>query len=207
MCGRFSATFTWDDLKAWWPIENDMALNWSPRFNIAPGQDICTVGLSIYDEWKAAWIHWGVPLKPRLLINARRESIADKPLFRHAYQHNRVIVPADVFYEWKRPGRQPFRFTLDRPFAMAAILVPYADRTWHVVLLTTPADDSVSRVHDRMPWVLSPGQVPIWLNRLDHHYSELKVMPVKWQVYPVTTRLNQVKNDDPDLILPIGKNL
>lgn len=202
MCGRFSATFTWNDLKTWWPVDNDIEPGFSPRFNIAPGQNILTVGRGAGGEWRAAWIHWGFPLARKLVINARRESIENKPLFRYAYHHQRVIVPADGFYEWKRLARQPFRFTLDQPFAIAAILLPNRDRTWHVVLLTTEADENVGAIHDRMPWILSSDQVPMWLSRQESQYLNLDVKPATWVVYPVTRRLNNVKNDDPGLILP-----
>ncbi len=207
MCGRFSATFTWNDLKAWWPVQNDMAVNYAPRFNIAPGQEIVTVGFNAEGAWSAAWVHWGFPLNHKLLINARREGIEGKPLFRQAYRHQRAIVPADGFYEWKKPQRQPFRFTMDQPFAIAAILMPDGERRWHVVLLTTQADEAVGAVHDRMPWILSPDQVPKWLNRQDTQYAHLPVAPVTWRVYPVTRRLNDAKNDDPDLILPFHEKM
>ncbi|WP_028963596.1 SOS response-associated peptidase [Sulfobacillus thermosulfidooxidans] len=203
MCGRFSATFTWQVLTNRWPIEQDLTPPWSPRFNVAPGQQVLTIGQRMNGQWKAAWVHWGVSVHHSLLINARRESVQNKPLFREGYHHQRVIVPADGFYEWERSTRQPFRFTLDTLFAIAGILIASPARDfWYVVLLTTQADGVIQSIHDRMPWVLTDEQVPVWLGRQSHAYQSLTVVSKSWHVYPVSKKVNNAQNDSPDLILP-----
>lgn len=204
MCGRFSATFTWNDVKTQWPVAGEVDPPWYPRYNVGPGQNILTIGQRRDGLWKASQLYWGIAIGRKLIINARRETIEEKPLYRQAYHGQRVIVPADGFYEWDQSTRQPYRFTLDRPVAMAAILLSsdWSASSACVVILTTEADNQIRLVHDRMPWVLSSEQVPLWLDRQSRAYLMLDVLCMPWRVYPVSRHINSVKNDSPDLILP-----
>jgi putative SOS response-associated peptidase YedK len=166
MCGRFKLTA---DGRA---VADRFGLlaapDLSPRFNIAPTQPVLAVRPGAAGR-EAAILRWGlVPAWARDasaagLINARCETVADKPAFRGAFRKRRCLVPADGFFEWRAgPGRkQPFLFRSPDggPFAIAGL---WEGET--CALLTTPANVVVRPVHDRMPVLLSPGDFDLWLN-------------------------------------------
>jgi putative SOS response-associated peptidase YedK len=158
------------------------------------------------------------------LINARSESIATKPAFRAAVNRRRCLLPADAFYEWQRrtgsdgrpAGKLPYavRRRDGQPMAFAGIWEVWRDpgdpdasllRTCAIV--TTSANDLMRPIHDRMPVVLDPADWVAWLDPATDYGTVEKLMapaPSEWfEVFPVSSRVNKVANDGPDLIVPL----
>jgi putative SOS response-associated peptidase YedK len=145
-------------------------------------------------------------------INARAETIAEKPSFRDAYERRRCLVLADGYYDWRgrRGSKQPYRFALedDAPFAMAGLWERWrrdgeTRRTCTVV--TTEPNEVVEPIHHRMPVVLSPGEEGVWLRGgEDERRRLLRPYPGDdLRAYPVSTAVNDPENDRPGLIEPI----
>jgi putative SOS response-associated peptidase YedK len=149
-----------------------------PRFNVAPGQRVEVVRGEPGGDWETEELVWGfIPrwtrpeAKPIPLINARSESVADKPAFRDAFRYRRCLVPADGFYEWRRENSRkwPYFFRLrgDQPFALAALWEEWWSASGESVrsfcLLTTEANSVLAPIHDRMPVMLDPAGAVRWL--------------------------------------------
>lgn len=202
----------------------------TPRYNQAPGQDAAVV---VEDGGRRLkLLRWGVvpawakkPGRAGPLINARAETLADKPTFKGAFRRRRCLVLADGFYEWRRAAgkrSRPSRFVLadSAPFAMAGLWQPPpkgeggdpagdppADPLPTFVIVTTAANELVSPVHDRMPVILTREAEGLWLDpsledpeALAHLLAPLPAG--RMRSYPVSTRVNSVANDGPDLIQP-----
>jgi putative SOS response-associated peptidase YedK len=155
------------------------------------------------------------------LVNARSESITDKPAFKRAAARRRCIVPADGYYEWEATadGKQPYFLHLDeRPLSMAGLyeLWPDPDKdtddparwVWTMTVLTTTATDAAGQIHDRSPLVLPTGMIDDWLDPiltdLDKVRDLVAAVPnPELQPYPVSRDVNNVRNNRPDLLQPI----
>ena len=167
---------------------------------------------------RAAMTTWGlVPrwakdlsgIKP---INARGESIAEKPMFRDAFKRRRCLIPADGFYEWKRSasGKQPWRLTMadKEPFAMAGIWEEWGkegEKLETCAIITIGANELMAPIHERMPVIIAHETYARWLDPANESPFEL-LAPYPAQnmiAYPVSTRVNSPKNDDPVLIEPL----
>ena len=147
------------------------------------------------------------------LINARAESLADKPSFRNAYQNRRCLIIADSFYEWKRNGdsKIPMRIKLksDELFAMAGLweawTSPQGNKLYTCTIITTDANEIVAPIHERMPAILSREDEAEWLNPAVHDVTELSQLlkPFDEQLmeeYEVSAAVNSPKQNNPDLI-------
>ncbi len=219
MCGRYTLTVTVRDLQAILPaLEATEAI--LPRYNIAPTQDAPVVANDA--PARLASFRWG--LIPRWakdatigsrLINARSETLHEKPSFRDAFKKRRCLVLADGFYEWQVvPGqtrKQPIRITLPDggPFALAGLWEEWASpdgplRTFTIV--TTEANDQIRPVHDRMPVILQPDAFPVWLDAGPREASALAPLLVpstrELRFTAVSTRVNNPRHDGPDCIEP-----
>lgn len=156
-------------------IEND-----GPRFNIAPTQNNLVLRRSFADPktLQAAYLRWGLvpswsktPQTQSPMINARSETVADKPSFRGAFQRRRCLVPADGFYEWKRHkgANLPYHFSLvdESIFFMAGIWETWVgehnQQLESYTILTTQANTLMAKYHERMPVILSDEKVTNWL--------------------------------------------
>ena len=202
----------------------DMVPELLPRFNIAPGQKLPVVVPNPNTEGRLIQsLHWGLelpwqkgPSNGPKLINARSETIQDKPAFRDAFRHNRCLVPVDGFYEWqKRPdGRQPFYFNArdGLPMGLAAIWSRNEYPGGHVVdscsILTTSANSVMRPVHHRMPVILPPEDWKFWLDlpadKADTLQGLLNPLPAElMQSWPVGRQVNSPGHDGPDCIEPI----
>ncbi len=188
-----------------------------PRFNIAPTQDVLA-----FREGGAVPLRWGlVPswatdsgIGSRL-INARGETLTEKPAFRSAFRHRRCVVAADGFYEWKVVGkvRQPYflRLAGDRPFAFAGLWERWQGPDGVAVetcaIITTRPNRVAAAVHDRMPAILAEDQIPLWLGTgTDAARLGAMIGPFPaeaMEAHPVSTRVNRPANDDPTLIQPL----
>lgn len=166
-------------------------------------------------------VQWGLvpswakdPKIGNRLINARAESVADKPAFRAAFRRRRCLVPADGYYEWqKRPGgKLPFLIHLphDRPFAFAGLWEawrpPGSDESLYTcTVITTDANERTRPIHDRMPVILNPEHYNLWLDPKLQDASKLQPLlrPLEsseLHADPVSTRVNSPRNDDPGCV-------
>ncbi len=220
MCGRYRMTRA-DKLAQQFDIAEEelAAMEFTPRYNVAPGQFVAAVRQDTEKPVRHfANFKWGlVPFwakDPNIgfkMINARSETITEKPAYREAFKHRRCLIPADGFYEWKKEGKakQPFSFCMadDSIFAMAAIWErwkgPQGDLLESCSILTTAPNALLKDVHDRMPVILRPEDYDLWLDpgmkKVEALADLLKPFDArKMRRYPVGTRVNSVKYDDPE---------
>lgn len=219
MCGRFTETRPVEEVEQRFVCRSDRC-EAKPRYNIAPGQAVPVVVSGAKRLLRN--MHWGlVPYwadserSSLQLINARAETVAEKPAFKHPFQCRRCLVPADGFYEWKKESgqkRTPYRFTLKsgQLFAFAGIWDLWESHDGRLVhsfaIITTMANDVIRPVHDRMPVILSPGEEAAWLAP-DTPADMLKTMLKPYVAEfmksgPVSARVNSPHHDDPACIRP-----
>lgn len=177
-------------------------------YNIAPGMKSFVVTRNSPN--KGVLMQWGL-IPPWTkdarsnfkMINARAETILEKPTYRTLFKNNRCLIPFNAFYEWKREGRSkvPYLFHDKRePYLAFAGL--YENGTFTII--TTKANSSMKGAHDRMPVILNPEEEDIWLNKdtsQDKLISLLDGYESKtFEVYPISTQINSTKNDSPSII-------
>jgi putative SOS response-associated peptidase YedK len=221
MCGRFRLSKTDKEVMKQFGVEIDP--DYSPRYNISPSQQVRVLKLA-EDSGAAAsgtlamQMHiqrWGlVPGWAKdvkigyKMINARSETILEKPSFRTAFKKRRCLIPADGFYEWKKEGKgkQPFHFGMkdDSLFAFAGIWERWKSPEGPVVescaILTTTPNELVADVHDRMPVILPAAQYELWLTAEAERVAQLQDLLVPYPAvemkrYPVSSAVNSPKND------------
>ena len=193
-----------------------------PRYNIAPTQDVPVIRQSSLGVRELAFVRWGLvprsakdPSIGARMINARAETLSKKRSFQMPLQRHRCLVPADGFYEWRKTasgGKQPFHIGMkdDSTFALAGLaerwLSPAGEVLDTCAIITTRANPSLSVMHDRMPAIIEPSQYERWLDASLTDIAELlRPYPseaMRW--YPVSTRVNAVRNDDARLIEPLA---
>ncbi len=217
MCGRYTIIAKAEEIEKRFHVE--VPADYHPHFNAAPSQILPVItnerpdGLSFF-RWGLipAWAK-DMKIGPNL-INARAESLAEKPAFRSAFKKRRCLVVADGFYEWKRlskKSKMPYRITFDSNtlFAFAGLWEIHHSvdgNTLHTfTIITTQANEVISKLHDRMPVILSPQTEQIWLDT-NTPAEELKKLlkpfeAKKTRYYPVSPLVNSVTNDDARLIL------
>ncbi|HEX9018686.1 MAG TPA: SOS response-associated peptidase [Anaerolineaceae bacterium] len=218
MCGRFTITIkaseARDDLDG---IE--MPEGYAPRFNVAPTQPVAVVADAA--SRKAEWMRWGlIPFWAKdetigsRLINARSETIIEKPAFKNAFQKRRCLVLADGFYEWQKgagpKGRsQPYYFKRadGKPFAFAGLWEfwrsPEGAEVRSFTIITTEANGVVRPVHDRMPVMLDHETMWDWMGAGQPHdlLALLKPYPeAAMTTYPVSAMVNRPEIDAPELV-------
>jgi putative SOS response-associated peptidase YedK len=223
MCGRFTLRAPKERIKREFQLQEEPIVE--ARYNIAPTQNIVAVRQSA-DGREAAELKWGlIPSWAKdasmgaRLINARSETVTEKPSFREAYKRRRCIVPADGIYEWQRAGgwKQPFFFHMrdDRVFGFAGLWDKWRDKEGKIIescaILTTEANEVFRTVHDRMPVILPPETYDEWLGDDPRGVEALKELlrpyPSSEMVaYPVGPRVNSPQNQGSDLIRRQGAN-
>ncbi len=189
-----------------------------PRYNIAPMQDVPVVRATRNGERELAQVRWGLvprwakdPSIGARMINARAETVTTKAAYRTAVRWHRCLIPADGFYEWTAvpgAGKRPLHVGMKdgAPFAFAGLterwLTPQGDALDTCTIITTQANALLSPLHDRMPAILSPDDYARWLDTDVEDIADLLVpYPAEaMHSYPVSTRVNAVKNDDASLI-------
>jgi putative SOS response-associated peptidase YedK len=211
MCGRTSLAVPQSTLEARFEASASSPLE--PRYNVAPGDDLAVVTAErperidlltwgLVPEWVDDPDAFGAP------INARAETVGEKPTFRDAYRSRPCLVLADGFYEWRRTrgGSQPYRVTLadDEPFALAGLWERHPDAGATVTVLTTDANGLVGEIHDRMPVVLAPEEETTWLTAApDARRDLLDPYPADgMRSFPVSTAVNDPRNDRPAVARP-----
>jgi len=193
----------------------------APRFNIAPSQPVAVVRLLPDEpERQLAWLRWGLipswatdPAIGNRMINARAETVAEKPAFRAALRRRRCLVIADGFYEWQKTGgkKQPHFIHMrdDRPFAFAGLWESWEGADHSVVesctLLTTEPNQLLAPIHNRMPVILAPERYHQWLDPGVGDPDRLRPLLAPYPAdrmgaYPITTYVNSPANDGPRCI-------
>lgn len=220
MCGRFTL-HTDSAVVAEQFALNDVP-NIPPRYNIAPTQQVATVHQA--DTGRAfVPMRWGLvpswasdPAIGTRMINARAETVASKPAFRAAFKQRRCLVLADGFYEWQAgtmgSKKQPFYILMqDRmPFAFAGLWETWQgteSTLYSCTIITTTPNDLMQPIHSRMPVILRPDEYALWLDpHLDDQATlESVLQPFAAEsmaAYPVSTTVNNVRNDSPACIAP-----
>ena len=192
----------------------------SPRYNIAPSQQVAVIiHNKDFPERKLVMMRWGlIPSWAKdhkigyKMINARAETVAEKPAFRSAFKQRRCLIPTDGFYEWWHNGKskQPYFVTMKGKglFAFAGIWERWKSPSGDVVescsIITTDANSLISKIHDRMPVIIQPESYGIWLDPV-HSTQGLKhfmrpFSPYKMTTYPVSNMVNSPQNDSPACI-------
>jgi putative SOS response-associated peptidase YedK len=223
MCGRFTLITPDQELAVQFNLPEVPAM--PPRYNIAPTQPVAAVRLNARSGARElAWLHWGLvpswaqdPAVGSRLINARSETVAEKPAFRAAFQRRRCLVLADGFYEWQKVdgAKQPYYIRLrdGSPFAMAGLWEHWEGGEGSVIqsctLLTTEPNLLIQPLHSRMPVLLAAQDYDLWLDpqvqRPERLAPLLRPYPATEMVaYPVSRRVNNPDNDDPHNIEPLS---
>jgi putative SOS response-associated peptidase YedK len=220
MCGRFTLTRSAAEVAAHFGLETAPML--VARYNLAPSQEAPVVRVRRSGERVIELRRWG--LVPRWardvgvgarLINARIESLAERPAFREALRRRRCLVPADGFYEWQGPAgrRRPHHIALPEGelFAIAGLyerwLGPGGEAVDSFTLVTRPAVGAVAGLHDRMPWIVDPERYAAWLDPEASEPARLLEAPPgrgagRLVARRVDARVNDVRNDDPACLAP-----
>lgn len=217
MCGRIANTLPHDAMARLFSAQPANALPALPDYNICPTQDLAVVrldgGARRYLPLRWGFVpHWyKTPTDGPLLINARAETIAEKPAFREACRSRRCLVPVTGFYEWHRAGGRKLPWFFSRadgePLVMAGIWQDWqqgAESLSTLAVVTTSANALMAPVHDRMPVVLDPADWPLWLGEEGHGAARLmRPAPdgtlTAWRVSPA---VNSNRAEGPDLIEP-----
>ena len=226
MCGRYSLTSPVEAMRRLFDV--DQSPNLAPRYNIAPTQQVPVVrggGADGHGTRQLTAMHWGlIPAwaKDRKmasrLINARAESVAEKPSFRAAFKARRCLIPADGYYEWKAmaEGKQPYRLSpVDGGvMAFAGLWESWQDRAEDApgivescTIITTDANAAVRPVHHRMPAILAPEAWQAWLGEEQADKSALLALvqipsALALTATVVSKRVNNPRNDDAACIEP-----
>lgn len=225
MCGRFTQTSPLADYQERFGFGPEV-LEYAPRYNLAPSQDALVV-LSGGQGRRAALLRWGLvprwakdPAMGARLINARAESLGQKPAFRGPLAGRRCLVPANGFYEWKQgpSSRRPYLFRLAgvRPFALAGLWDAWQDSAGRTLrsftIITTEANEVVARAHPRMPVILRPEHEAAWLDAGGTDMRQLQRLlaphPAEvMEAVAVSTMVNTPDNEGPGLIEPVADQL
>lgn len=228
MCGRYTLTTPGEVIAEIFELPE--APEVTARYNVAPTQEVAAIRSDeecggrqlVHLRWGLV-PHWADdPAIGNRMINARAESVADKPAFRTSFQKKRCLVLADGFYEWQKLAggkKQPwyFRLASGAPFAFAGLWAswheqaPGSDRAplETCTVLTTDANALVAKSHHRMPVILAPEDLDLWLDPRVRDRERLEAAlgpfdPDRMIAFPVSTRVNTPANDDPSVIEPLG---
>jgi putative SOS response-associated peptidase YedK len=215
MCGRYTITVTLEELMLRYDVYYNYPSQYSPKYNVAPGQLVMSI---VHDGEKnrLGELRWGlIPAWANdekiayQMLNARAETLADKPAFRTSFQRKRCLIPADSFYEWKGKGKQkqPMRVMMKSKdiFSIAGLydtwVSPEGARISTCTVITTTANELVADIHERMPVILPREAEAAWLDRSMTSAEALKPLLKPYPAnemfaYPVASRVGNVRNDD-----------
>ena len=221
MCGRFTLTLDPAELQDLFGLAGPPPADLRPRFNIAPSQPVAVIANNA--DRQVELFRWGLipawakdPQIGARLINARAETLAEKPAFRTALKRRRCLILADGFYEWKREGarKQPMYFQLDQgqPFAFAGLweswAAPGQPPLQSCAIITTRPNAVVAPVHDRMPAILPPEAYGAWLAAGELPAAQVLALlqpyagPMRAQA--VSSLVNSPAHDSPECVQAIN---
>jgi putative SOS response-associated peptidase YedK len=219
MCGRYELHTHPAAIALAFGLEH--APDVQPRYNIAPMTDVPIVRVNVDGQRELVRMRWGLvprwakdPAIGNKMINARGETIAEKPSFRMAFRRHRCLVPADGFYEWatvsggEPPRKQPLHIGMKDGtlFAFGGLYERWLSADGDVLdtctIVTTAANDLLKNVHERMPMIVPLAEYTRWLDPANAEVADL-IAPYPSAAiayYPVSPKVNNVRNDDPSLI-------
>jgi putative SOS response-associated peptidase YedK len=221
MCGRFTLTSDPNTIRAAFPgisVPSEM----TPRYNVAPTQPVAVIPNDGHNS--VDFFVWGLipswakdPKIGSRMINARSETLAEKPSFKAAYRRRRCLILADGFYEWqKQPGSKskvPYYLRLEsgEPFGLAGLwerwFSPDGSEVKSCTIITTEPNELVEKVHNRMPVILPASVYGDWLDPEERDPETLQHLltafpAVEMMAYPISTLVNSPANDQPEVLLP-----
>ena len=220
MCGRFVSATPLAELAERFLVEEVRAEALSPSYNVAPTDAVYAVAEYEHKRLLGTF-RWGLvppgardPAQGPRPINARAETLLERPLFRDAFARRRCLLPADGFYEWQtHAGRKQPHFIYRRDGGVLALAGLWS--TWRhdeevlrtCAIITTSANEVVGKLHDRMPVILPEHHWARWLDRAEHDVAELSslLLPAPddlLHLHPVSTEVNSVRNNGPELVRP-----
>jgi len=230
MCGRYYLKSPPADVAALFGV--DVRDNFPPRYNIAPTQPIAVIRNDARGRREYALVRWGFApawarkIEGRPLINARSETVAEKPTFRAAYRRRRCLIPADGFYEWTgaaEAGRARRAHCIRRAaaggapagglFAFAGVWETVTDPDGGEIdtaaILTAAAGPDLKALHHREPVYIAPARHALWLDADERDIAQLAALTAPsragdWTHHEVSALVNSVRNDGPELIAPDG---
>lgn len=223
MCGRFAFYSPHEAVVRLFGVAEAMPVE--ARYNIAPTQSVAAVRAGQYGARRLAMLYWGlVPSWSKekaigaRMINARGETLREKPSFRNAYRRRRCLVLADGYYEWQRSGsvKQPYFISFEdgQPFGMAGLWESWRDPAGgepleSCCIVTTAPAPEVAHVHDRMPVIVPPVSHAEWLDPANEAVERLDRLIAPWrggglEARPVSRRVNDARNQGRDLVEPLG---
>ncbi len=220
MCGRYVLHTEIDKIAEYYDIDLIEGFDYEYRYNIAPSEPV----LSLVNDGKRnklGYLRWGlIPSWAKekkigyKMINARAETLGEKPAFKTLISRRRCVIIADSFYEWKKEngGKQPYCIKLE-----SGKLISFAglwDRWDHdgeiihsCTIITTSPNDLMRKIHDRMPVILSKNDASIWLDRTIQDKTKLMSLLQPYQgemqAYPISSLVNSPKNNSPELLQSI----
>lgn len=227
MCGRFTLVAETGIVRdAFGLVEGsgDSLAELTPRYNIAPSQPVAVITANAQGQRHLEFFQWGLipswAKDPKIgysMINARAETVAEKPAFRSALKKRRCLIPADGFYEWKREGKTktPMYIQLKNgePFALAGLYefwkMPDSDKVIKTcTIITTEPNSLMEKIHDRMPVIIKPESYDTWLTPDDLPAPEALSMlkpyaATQMKARAVSTLVNNAKVESPDCIKPV----
>ncbi|MGH7962508.1 MAG: SOS response-associated peptidase [Candidatus Binatia bacterium] len=224
MCGRFTLTTDLDRLAERFAF-HAADLSYTPRYNIAPSQPVLAVLRETDDGApRVELLRWGLipswakdPAIGDRMINARAETVAEKPSFRRALQKRRCLVLADGFYEWKKEGKKkvPLFITLKsrEPFGFAGLWETWRSSTDETLrsctIITTTPNTLMESLHNRMPVILPREAEALWLDRTVGDPQTLLPLLIPYpdeamEAYIVSSFVNSPRNDTPTCIAPLS---
>ena len=219
MCGRFAFYSPSEAAAALFGVSGSLTVE--PRFNIAPTQYVAAIRDSEDNERELVMLRWGLipswakdPSIGNRMINARAETVAEKPSFRSAYSRRRCVILADGFYEWRREGdaKTPYFISLasGKPFALGGLWENWHDREsdesiQSTALITTEANDFMRRMHHRMPMILESDAANDWLGGDRTMLDKAADNSPSLRAWPVDRRVNNARNQGEELIEADGE--
>ena len=223
MCGRFVLSSPWEVLRETFPglVEMD-PFSFQPRYNIAPSQKVLAIPNPV--ERPPNYYHWGlIPFWAKdkkighHMINARVETLDQKPSFRQPFARRRCLIPTNAYYEWSKDKEQKIpmliRLQSAKPFAFAGLWEVWKPAGEEPVLsctiITTESNRLIRPIHDRMPLIIPPEHYRSWLgeNRMtpEEMNAILSVdLSNDLEIYPVSTWVNNPRNDSAECIQPVS---
>ena len=225
MCGRFTLLVPGEELAEHFDVEETPSL--APRYNIAPTQPVAAVRFNRdRGRRELLHLHWGlIPFWAKdtsmagRMINARSETVAEKPAFRAAYKYRRCLIPASGFYEWQKQNghKQPYyiHHAEAQPLALAGLWEHWQGADGSEIesctILTTRPNDKIRPLHNRMPVILNTQDYEVWLHSDGQNMDELQhlLRPAPeeaLEAYPISTYVNNPQNEGPRCVAPLAES-
>lgn len=219
MCGRFAFYSPAEATAALFGVQASVDIE--ARYNIAPTQYVAAIRNDERGEREIAMLRWGLvpfwakdPAIGNRMINARSETVAEKPSYRNAYRKRRCLVLADGFYEWRKEGGSKIPYFIatadDTSFAFAGLWENWQsketdDSLQTTTIITAAANDFMTSLHQRMPVILQADSGARWLSGDNDMLSDVAAITPPLKAWRVDRRVNNARNEGPDLIEPAGE--